>query len=143
MEEFRIIIAGGRDFYNLPLVTEKIDNLISIKRKTHKIVIVSGKAKGADTCGEVYAKLNNFNTKEFPVKWIWENGKCINKSAGYKRNCDMADYGHACVCFWDGKSRGTAHMISIAMKRNMPLRVYNYKGVPYEIETIKNIINKS
>ena len=39
------------------------------------------------------------------------------KKAGYLRNVDMAEYADALVAFWDGKSKGTGHMIDIVLKR--------------------------
>lgn len=38
----------------------------------------------------------------------------------------MAEYADACICFWDGKSKGTKHMIDLATAAGIPLRVVNY-----------------
>lgn len=119
---FRIIIAGGRDFTNYTLLKEKVDNIISDKRKTHQIYIVSGKARGADSLGEKYANENGLNIMEFPADW----GK-HGKSAGYKRNLEMAENADALIAFWDGESRGTKHMIDIAKEKNLPTRIIRYK----------------
>lgn len=45
------------------------------------------------------------------------------KSAGYKRNEQMAIYADACLAFWDGKSKGTKHMIGLAKRHNLRLKV--------------------
>lgn len=119
---FRIIIAGGRDFNDYNLLKEKVDNLISEKRKTHQIYIVSGKARGADSLGEKYANENGLNIVEFPADWD-KHGK----SAGYKRNLEMAENADALIAFWDGDSRGTKHMIDIAKEKNLPTRIIKYK----------------
>lgn len=119
---FRIIIAGGRDFNDYNLLKEKVDNLISEKRKTHQIYIVSGKARGADSLGEKYANENGFNIVEFPADW-----DKFGKSAGYKRNVEMAENADALIAFWDGDSRGTKHMIDIAKEKNLPTRIIKYK----------------
>ena len=37
----------------------------------------------------------------------------------------MAEYGDALIAFWDGKSRGTKHMIDLAKHNNLKIRV-NY-----------------
>ncbi|UNY48937.1 hypothetical protein P9294_gp222 [Bacillus phage FADO] len=34
----------------------------------------------------------------------------------------MAKYADACVVFWDGKSRGTKHMIDLAEKEGIILK---------------------
>jgi hypothetical protein len=119
---FRIIIAGGRDFNDYNRLKEKVDNLISEKRKTHQIYIVSGKARGADSLGEKYANENGLNIMEFPADWD-KHGK----SAGYKRNLEMAENADALIAFWDGESRGTKHMIDIAKEKNLPTRIIKYK----------------
>lgn len=119
---FRIIIAGGRDFNDYNLLKEKVDNLISEKRKTHQIYILSGKARGADSLGEKYANENGLNIVEFPADWD-KHGK----SAGYKRNLEMAENADALIAFWDGDSRGTKHMIDIAKEKNLPTRIIKYK----------------
>lgn len=114
----KIIIAGSRDFNDYELLKEKMDSLIKIKEKTE---IVSGTARGADLLGEKYAKENSIQIKRFPADW-----NRFGKSAGYKRNEEMAKYADACVCFWDGKSRGTKHMIDLAERNNLKVIVIRY-----------------
>ena len=120
MEIFKLIIAGGREFSDYPLLQKKVDMMLSNKRFSHQIEIVSGKAKGADTLGEQYAKANGFAIREFPADWN------KGKSAGYERNKEMAAYADACICFWDGRSKGTKHMIDLANLQGIPLRVIPY-----------------
>jgi len=116
----RLIIAGGRDFNNYELLKKKLD-LILINKVGEDIEIVSGKARGADSLGERYAKEKGYSVKEFPAKWN-EYGK----RAGYLRNEEMALYATHCVCFWDGESKGTKHMIDLAKKQNLNLRIVRY-----------------
>jgi len=115
----RLIVAGGREFNDYELLKEKLDNLLI--NNTDDVEIVSGKARGADSLGEKYAKEKGYPVKEFPAKWN-EYGK----RAGYLRNEEMALYATHCVCFWDGKSKGTKHMIDLAKKSNLNLRVVSY-----------------
>ena len=35
----------------------------------------------------------------------------------------MACYADALICFWDGKSRGTANMIEVARKRGLTVKI--------------------
>jgi hypothetical protein len=120
METFKLIIAGGRDFADYSLLQKKVDVMLSAKRFSHRTEIISGKAKGADTLGEQYAKANDFPVKEFPADWS------IGKSAGYLRNSEMAIYADACICFWNGRSTGTKHMIDLATTQGLPVRVIPY-----------------
>ena len=38
----------------------------------------------------------------------------------------MANEADALIAFWDGKSKGTGHMISIAAKTNIKMRIIRY-----------------
>ena len=115
---FKIIVAGGRDFNDYSLLEKKLDRLLENKPD---VEIVSGLARGADSLGLKYASQKNLPVKKFPANW-----KEYGTMAGYERNIQMADYADACVCFWNGKSRGTKHMIRIARKFNLQLRIIKY-----------------
>ena len=118
---YKIIIAGGRDFMDYNLLKEKTNKILQEKKVTHKIVIISGCARGADTLGLRYASENAFDVEEYPANW-----DKYGKKAGYMRNVEMAENADALIAFWDGKSKGTKHMIDIATERNLPIRVIRY-----------------
>jgi hypothetical protein len=122
MFERKIIIAGGRDFNDTGLMEKKITFLLSelIKQGT-KVVIVSGTARGADRLGEAYAVRHGLEVKPYPADW-----NKYGKSAGYKRNEQMADIADGLIAFWDGKSRGTKHMIDTARRKGLQVKVINY-----------------
>lgn len=94
-----------------------MNHLLSCKA-VEEVEIVSGTARGADELGERYAKARGYALKQFPADW-----DTFGKGAGYRRNSQMADYAEACVVFWDEKSRGTKHMIDLAEKTGLLLRV--------------------
>lgn len=48
------------------------------------------------------------------------------KSAGYKRNSQMADHADMLIAFWDGKSKGTKHMIDLARAKKLIVKVVKY-----------------
>ena len=118
---YKIIIAGGRDFMDYNLLKEKTNKILQEKKVTHKIVIISGCARGADTLGLRYASENAFDVEEYPADW-----DKYGKKAGYMRNVEMAENADSLIAFWDGKSKGTKHMIDIATERNLPIRVIRY-----------------
>lgn len=120
MEEFQVIIAGGREFNDYELLQQKCDILFSQKRPT---VIVCGEARGADLLGKRYATENQISVLSFPADW-----KKYGNRAGYIRNEEMAQNADALVAFWDGKSRGTKHMIELAKKYNLQVRIVRYQG---------------
>ena len=111
------IIAGGRSFSDYPLMIESLDNI-----DWEITEIVSGTAYGADTLGEAYASDNEIPIKKMPADW-----DKYGRSAGFHRNVDMAKYADACVAFWDGRSRGTMHMITLAKKYNCRLKIVSYQ----------------
>jgi len=114
----KVIIAGSRGFNNYETLCKVCDYMLS---KQKEIEIVSGTASGADKLGELYAKLNEHSLKKFPADW--DN---IGKSAGYVRNEQMAKYADALIAFWDGKSRGTKHMIDLATKYKLKVKVHMF-----------------
>ena len=122
MSKFKIIVAGGRSFNNYDLLEQKLDYYLSSKiNEGYDIVIISGTAKGADSLGEKYAINKGYEIERFPANWYK-----YGKSAGYRRNVDMANVADACIVFWDGTSPGSKHMIDIANTKRLALRVVNY-----------------
>ena len=116
---FRVIVSGSRGFNNYSLLKSVLDNLVSLV--DDQIVILSGKSRGADSLGEVYASRNNIRVISYPADW-----NNLGKSAGFIRNVEMARNADALVAFWDGESRGTAHMISEANRFGLRVKVVNY-----------------
>jgi ABC-type enterochelin transport system substrate-binding protein len=114
----KVIIAGGRNFRDYNKLRESCDNILVNQKE---VEIVSGTAAGADTLGERYAQEKGYEVKKFPAQW-----DLYGKSAGYKRNQQMAEYADGLIAFWDGKSRGTKHMIDIANKMGLKVRVVRY-----------------
>jgi hypothetical protein len=111
----KVIVAGGRDYADFEHVTAVL--------KSHSEIteVVSGLARGADMMGWNYAFSNDIPIEEFPADWE-HNGK----AAGILRNKEMGDYAEALIAFWDGKSKGTKHMIDYMKSLNKPVTVYPY-----------------
>lgn len=133
MSKIRIIIAGSREFSNYGLLEEVVNSVLrnTVWEKGYKnsdIEIVCGKARGADTLGEWYAKSCGMKVIYFPANW-----NLYGARAGFIRNEEMAQYASekrgfgALIALWDGKSRGTKNMIDLAKKYNLAVFVYNYK----------------
>ena len=123
-EDFYLLIAGSRSFDDYKLLKEKCDEII--KDKSVNIHIVNGGARGADSLASLYARENNYEVRVFPAKW-----DKYGKSAGYIRNEEMHQYiskfkNRACICFWDGSSKGTKHNFYLCKKYNTQLYIINY-----------------
>src|SRR4030066_971348 len=99
----KLIIAGGRNFDDFDKLCQVCDEFL---QDQNNIEIVSGAYKGADLLGEKYAAEHNYSIKQFPANW-----KRYGKSAGQKRNVEMANYANMLIAFWDAKSKGTKNMI--------------------------------
>lgn len=110
----KTIIAGGRSFMPADIHIVWLDNLHEQYVFTE---IVCGKAKGADEFGEVWARMNNLSVKYFKAEW-----SLYGRSAGPRRNAEMADYAEALVLFPGGK--GSANMLSLAKSKSLQIFVF-------------------
>lgn len=116
---FRVIIAGGRDFQDYSMLQQTMDRLLV--NVQDEIVVVCGKARGADTLGERYAQERGYAVHAFPADWA-KHGR----AAGIIRNEEMAKNADALVAFWDGQSRGTKNMIELGHRYQLKVRVKRY-----------------
>ncbi len=116
---YYLIIAGGRDFNDYPLLERTVDQFLKDVRD--EITIFCGKASGADSLGERYALARGYAVQYFPALW-----KKFGRAAGPVRNQEMVDRADALVAFWDGKSRGTAHIIGAARRQQLAVCVQPY-----------------
>lgn len=105
----KLIIAGGRDYY----LSE--DDFVFLTCLEGITEVVSGCARGADTCGELWAKHMGIPVTRFPAEW----DKYGNR-AGPIRNRKMAEYADALAVFPGGS--GTRNMIAVA--EELGLEIY-------------------
>ena len=101
----KVIIAGSRDIADRKLIFDIVDDFpLKITE------VVCGGARGVDKIGEEWAKKNSIPVTPFTPNW-----DTLGKSAGDERNKRMANYADALIAIWDGKSKGTRHMIDLAL----------------------------
>ncbi len=81
--------------------------------------IVSGGARGIDTCAREYANTHGINLTEFLPKY-----EKYGRIAPLKRNLQIIDYADEVLAFWDGKSKGTKYVIDNCKKRNKKIRIF-------------------
>ena len=120
-QQYKIIIAGGRDFNDYTLLTKVCNEAIPRMAGDNTPVIISGGAAGADSLGEQYAQENGIAIERHPADWT-KHGK----AAGPIRNAEMAACADFLIAFWDGKSRGTQNMMMNAVKKDIPCIVVTY-----------------
>lgn len=80
--------------------------------------IVTGGAKGVDTCAKEYAEKNGIKLTEF----LPEYSK-YRKSAPLKRNIQIIEYSDLVLAFWDGSSRGTKYVIDNCNKLDTTVKI--------------------
>lgn len=126
----RTIIAGSRTVASIPwdqqhqLIADAI-HLAGAFEEISPTVIISGRARGADRLGELYAGTRGWPVERYAAKW-GEHGL----NAGRIRNVEMAKIADACVVLWDGVSRGSNHMIETAKKFKLKLYVHQFVALP-------------
>lgn len=140
MKEVRIIVAGSREFDYYEVLVKSISNVIfdlecrnvvignaSRQSEKHLIKFISGTARGADQLGERFATNHGYEVFRFPADW-----DTYGKSAGYRRNADMAKFASegdnfgVLIAFWNGKSRGTKNMIDLAKRYGLEVHIVNF-----------------
>jgi len=109
----KLAIIGSRTFDDYNLLQETLEQY-----KAKITLVVSGAAKGADLLGENWANSNNIKTLIFPANW-----EKYGKRAGFIRNEDIIKNCDCVIAFWDGKSKGTAHSISLCEKYDKPYKI--------------------
>jgi hypothetical protein len=130
--QIKLIVAGSRGFSDYSLLCKKLDYFLGRVSSEDEVTIIGGTARGADTMGEQYAKERGYAVERMPADW-----ERYGKSAGYRRNEEMAKVATHCVLFWDQVSRGTKHMADIADRHNIPTRIVRYTSDPGDVTDLE------
>ena len=121
----RYIVAGGVHFEDYETLKTTLDDLFKEIPKD-ELEVVSGHAKGADSLGERYAEEKGIRCTVFPADW-----KKYGRAAGPIRNKQMLEYATeqeaGLIAFWNGESKGTKNMISIAEKAGIEVKIVRYQ----------------
>ncbi len=81
--------------------------------------IVSGGARGIDTCAKIYAEKNGIKLTEFLPQY-----ERFGRAAPLKRNIEIIENSDIVLAFWDGVSRGTKFSIDRCKKLGKKILVY-------------------
>ena len=95
----RVAVVGSRE-----VIVENIGEYIGDCDE-----IVSGGARGVDSCAAEYARKNSIKLTEFLPKY-----RLYGRAAPIVRNREIVDYADRVVVFWNGRSRGTLSVIEYA-----------------------------
>jgi len=116
----RVIIAGSR---TIPYRLAYRDVLAILKKyKPEELELISGGCPtGPDAIVPRLARELGTASKTFMADWAK-----FGRSAGPRRNRQMAEYATELILIWDGKSRGSANMKEEALKRKLAVREIIY-----------------
>ena len=112
--EMKVIVAGGRNF---KYEEKHIYWLMVQLSELGATEVVSGDAPGADQLGIYVANEMKLPVKHFPADWV-----SFGKSAGPRRNKEMADHADVCILFPGGA--GTMNMRLVAEANGLKVIIY-------------------
>lgn len=110
----KVAIIGSRN-----LIVEDLEKYVP-KETT---IIVSGGARGIDTCARDYARKKGLIMVEF-----FPDYEKYGRRAPIIRNDRIIDYADLVIAFWDGKSHGTKYVIDNCKKINKQVIVYEIEN---------------
>ncbi len=83
--------------------------------------IVSGGARGVDSCAAKFAREHGIKLTEFlPEYHVYGRG------APLMRNTQIVEYADMVLAFWDGTSRGTRDTIHKCRSLHKPIRIFRF-----------------
>ena len=106
----RVAIVGSRGLSTIDLGKYLPDGVAEI---------VSGGAKGIDTCAREYAISNGIKLTEFLPEY-----EKYGRSAPLKRNITIIENADLVLAFWDGESHGTKYVIENCKKQNKQVKIF-------------------
>lgn len=112
-ENMKIAVIGSRG-----LTVNDLENYLP----PDTTEIVSGGARGVDTCARQYAEKNGI-----PLKLFLPEYEKYGRGAPLKRNIQIIDYADAVLAFWDESSHGTKFVIDKCRENGKPIRVFRKK----------------
>ena len=123
MDSVAICVAGGREFDDYGFLSSCMDSIKHL-HYMEEVTLISGAARGADTLGEQYAEEQQWLVESHPPDY--DVPQYLRKRAPFVRNQKMAEIADVLCAFWDGKSKGTKHMIGCAMKEGLEIHIFRY-----------------
>lgn len=113
----KVIICGGQNFLDFLRVWKDLYTFHGEHTITH---VIEGGARGVDHMAREWAQQAQIPYTTVPAQW-----DRYGKSAGYKRNVQMADMNPDAVIAFPG-GHGTKMMVDIARERSIAVYHYDY-----------------
>jgi SLOG family YspA-like protein len=116
----KIFIGGSRTAKDPKIVSRILDEATKDIKKPE--TVISGGAPGADRLGAWWARKKGVKD----IKVIRpDTSKDRFVDAARRRNAQAASESDMAILLWDGKSRGTHHMIDEFRRANKPMKIWN------------------
>lgn len=122
----RILVCGDRNWHDLQFIR----NILTAYQKSTNNdihILIHGNARGADTLAGIVGRELGWEVIAFPAQW-----QKFGRGAGPIRNKQMLDEGKPdiVIAFHDNieTSKGTAHMLKIAMAAGITTFVYYHES---------------
>ena len=109
----KLIVAGSRTFQDYTLLSSVLGT-----HRHHITELLHGGARGADRLAFRWAVRHHVRSHCFAADWAR-----FGKSAGVRRNAQLAQAGDMLLAFWDGRSPGTRHIIGCMQQLGKPVVV--------------------
>jgi hypothetical protein len=119
----RVLVCGSRTWTDEDAIYRRLLGLAS----EHKgdVTVVHGRADGADRLAGRAADRLRLVEEAYPADW-----DRYGRAAGPIRNAQMLRSGiDLVIAFWDGRSKGTKHMLAISEKAGVPVEIHQSGGV--------------
>ena len=117
-----VLFCGERAFTEKEIIDHTLRELASQEKQLH---LITGGARGADRIAAECARARGILVTEYPADWAR-----YGKAAGPIRNAQMLNEGHPREVFAfflnRKKSRGTNHMVSLALKQGCVVHIYEH-----------------
>lgn len=117
-----IAIVGSRTFTDFPMMQKAWRELMwDHSWSDSRCRIVSGGAEGADKLSEQLGVTLDIPLLIHPAQW-----SLYGRSAGYRRNELIVNDADVLLAFYgpEGETKGTAHSVSLARARGIPVHIY-------------------
>lgn len=122
----RVLVCGDRNWTDSIII---MNELFKVINGPGVEVVIEGEANGADTLGRQAAERLGLTVLKFPADW-----RKHGRSAGPIRNQQMLKEGRPTLVLafhpYLPGSKGTKHMVDIATKAGVKVKIFNGKEKP-------------
>jgi hypothetical protein len=108
-----VLVCGSRSWRDATVIQRRFAAF------PERVRVIHGDAIGADKTAGTVARYLGHLVEVYPADW-----RAYGRAAGIIRNLEMLKQRPDLVlAFWDGRSRGTKHMIDAAREQGVPVEI--------------------